>query len=72
MGTSGVRPGRDIRMSQSAARFLPRSLGEARRDLAGPDLVACTVEVDEVYLGEREKNKHADKERKDDDCRGHQ
>ena len=36
-------------------------LREGWRTLAGPDLMAGPVEVDGVYLGGREKNKHADK-----------
>ena len=60
-GISSVQMGQDLGISQSAAWFLLHRLREAWRTLAGPDLMAGPVEVDEVYLGGREKNKHADK-----------
>ena len=61
-GISSVQLARDLGISQSAAWFLLHRLRESWRSLAGPDLaMAGPVEVDEVYLGGREKNKHADK-----------
>ena len=60
-GISSVQLRRDLGISQSAAWFLLHRLREAWRTLAGSDLMAGPVEVDEVYLGGREKNKHADK-----------
>ena len=63
-GISSIQPRRDLGISQSAAWFLLHRLREARRTLAGPDSMAGPVEVDGVYLGGREKNKHADKKGK--------
>ena len=63
-GISGIQPRRDLGISQSAVWFLLHRLREARRTLAGPDLAASPVEVDQMYLGGREKNKHADKKGK--------
>ena len=60
-GISSVQLGRDLKISQSSAWFMLHRLREGWRTLAGPDLMAGPVEVDEVYLGGREKNKHADK-----------
>ena len=61
-GISSVQLAKDLGISQSAAWFLLHRLRESWRSLAGPDLaMAGPVEVDEVYLGGREKNKHADK-----------
>ncbi len=60
-GMSSVQLGQDLGISQSAAWFLLHRLREAWRTLAGPDLMAGPVEVDEVYLGGRERNKHVDK-----------
>ena len=58
---SSIQPRRDLGISQSAAWFLLHRLRGARRTLAGPDLAAGPVEVDQMYLGGREKSKHADK-----------
>ena len=60
-GISSIQLGRDLKISQSSAWFLQRRLREGWRTLAGLDLMAGPVEVDEAYLGGREKNKHADK-----------
>lgn len=60
-GISSVQLGRDLGIKQSSAWLLLHKLRESWRTLAGPDLMAGPVEVDEVYLGGREKNKHADK-----------
>ena len=60
-GMSGVQPGRDLGTKQGSAWLLPHRPRESWRTLAGPDPVAGPVEVDEVYLGGREKNKHADR-----------
>ena len=46
---SSVQLGRDLKISQSSARFLQHRLREVWRTLAGPDLLTGPVEVDEVY-----------------------
>ena len=63
-GISSAQLRRDLGISQSAAWFLLHRLREAWHTLTGPDLMAGPVEVDEVYLGGREKNKHTDKKGK--------
>ena len=63
-GISSVQLGKDLGIKQSSAWFLLHRLREAWRTLAGPDLMAGPVKVDEVYLGGIEKNKHADKKGK--------
>ena len=63
-GISRIQPRRDLGISQSAAWFLLHRLRGAWRTLAGPDLTAGPVEVDQMYLGGREMNKHADKKGK--------
>lgn len=63
-GISSVQLRRDLGISQSAAWFLLHRLRESWHTLTGPDLMAGPVEVDEVYLGGREKNKHTDKKGK--------
>ena len=63
-GISSVQLGRDLGIKQSSAWLLLHKLRESWRTLTGPDLMAGPVEVDEVYLGGREKNKHANKKGK--------
>ena len=63
-GVSSVQLGKDLGTSQSAAWFLMHRLRESWHTISGPDLMSGPVEVDEVYLGGREKNKHADKKGK--------
>lgn len=60
-GISSVQLGRDLGIKQSSAWLLLHKLRETWSTLVGPDLMSGPVEVDEVYLGGREKNKHADK-----------
>ena len=55
---------RDLGIRQSSAWFLLHRLRESWRILTGPDPLAGPVEVDEVYLGGREKNRHAGKRHK--------
>ena len=51
-------------MGQSAAWFPLHRLRETWHTIAGPEPMSGPVEVDEVYLGGREKNKRADKKGK--------
>ncbi len=60
-GIFSVQLGRDLKISQSSVWFLQHRLREGWRTLAELDLMAGPVEVDEAYLGGREKNKHGDK-----------
>ena len=60
-GISSMQLHRDLGIRQSSAWFLLHRLRESWRTLTGQDMMSGPVEVDEVYLGGREKNKHADK-----------
>ena len=60
-GISSVQLHRDLGIRQSSAWFLLHRLRESWRTLANPDLLDGPVEVDEVCLAGREKNKHANK-----------
>ena len=60
-GISSVQLHRDLGIRQSSAWFLLHRLRESWRTLTGQDMVSGPVEVDEAYLGGREKNRHADK-----------
>ena len=60
-GVSSMQLHRDLGIKQSSAWFLLHRLRESWRTLAGPDLMSGPVEVDEVYLGGREKNRHANR-----------
>ena len=63
-GISSMQLYRDLGIRQSSAWFLLHRLRESWRTLAGPDPLAGPVEVDEAYLGGREKNRHAGKRHK--------
>lgn len=53
-------------IKQSTAWLLPHKLRESWRTPTGSNPMSGPVEMDEVYLGGREKNKHASKKRKSD------
>ena len=52
---------RDLGITQKSAWFLVHRLRESWKTLAGVDSMTGPVEIDEVYLGGLEKNRHADK-----------
>ena len=62
-GISSMKLHRDLGVTQKTAWFMVQRLREAWKDMAGVDRMEGPVEVDEVYLGGLEKNKHADKKR---------
>lgn len=60
-GISSMKLHRDLGIGQKAAWFMVHRLRESWKQLAGVDQMEGPVEVDEVYLGGLEKNKHASK-----------
>ena len=63
-GVSSMKLHRDLGITQTAAWFMVQRLRESWKTLAGADKMEGPVEIDEVYLGGLEKNKHADKKGK--------
>ena len=58
-GVSSMRLHRDLKITQKSAYFMAQRLREAWSGTAGP--FAGPVEVDETFVGGRERNKHASK-----------
>ena len=62
-GVSSMKVHRDLKITQKSAWFMVHRLRESWKTLAGVEQMEGPVEIDEVYLGGREKNKHADRKR---------
>ena len=60
-GISSMKLHRDLGLPQKTTWFMVQRLREAWQTLAGVDGMKGPVEVDEIYVGGLEKNKHADK-----------
>ena len=58
-GVSSMRLHRDLKITQKSAYFMAQRLREAWSD--SPTNMAGPLEVDETFIGGKEKNKHADK-----------
>lgn len=62
-GVSSMKIHRDLGITQKSAWFLVHRLRESWKTLAGVDSMTGPVEIDEVYLGGKQKNKHNNQKR---------
>ena len=65
-GVSSMKIHRDLGITQKSAWFMVHRLRESWKSLAGVEKMDGPVEIDEVYLGGLEKNKHKSKKGKKD------
>lgn len=59
-GISSLQLSRDLNITQKSAWFVLHRIREMLRE-DGPQMLKDTVEIDEVYIGGKDKNKHASK-----------